>query len=692
MSTPKRRPLGSAGAAAIERQVRGNVLARSFGAATVAQLNLPEHFLRRCADRAIISSFNERHRLVVGDAAARPIPQPLGADGASPVDSVQLIDGASIREPRWASLPDETPAVGRGFKFPPSGAAAAADLGLPGEGSPYEVRRAATIVARTLARDGLGPVAIEAAIVLRPLQVVADPARLESLLAAAGIPVDLLAMLELSGPGGFARAGCVAWLASQTHVKGGENLAASRASIRRAQLAFEPSLPGFRATDDAGAAAAHAPLLARLQLTRGDDWFGIGDGGAVDIARQVAASLPGVPLLISARQDHAPVIAQLARGWSSERGDGENASITIMSEAVTVSQWAQDNARAGSLLADGHAASAALLPRYSSRGSELSAFVPGDSAIGDSLEIAGIRTARSPLHFQGGNTILVHDAVAARRVLLVGEAEVYRNVALGLSSAQSLDCLRIELGADQAVMLPSPSYHIDYEVLCLSAPGSGRITVFVADQEAGERCIVAAGLAALQRANVFDSVTANRLHEGLHAGTPEAVNQLRVLLRLQDGAANGFPFMLASHFSTGSPGESAIGNFLTFLDALDSLSARVSIDQDLEGSAHEVAMHAARCRLNSDRAAMATELAELGWGVVQIPCYNAAARSVCPLNAVRVGNTLLLPQVRGLFSELDARANAVIWTSVPGLIVEGMTTAESQRRNGSLRCALSIFS
>lgn len=63
--------------AQIETEVLENVRNQPLGDGTVADLALPEEFLRRVADRIVRSSFEERYRLVVKDAEA-PAPERPG--------------------------------------------------------------------------------------------------------------------------------------------------------------------------------------------------------------------------------------------------------------------------------------------------------------------------------------------------------------------------------------------------------------------------------------------------------------------------------------------------------------------------------------------------------------------------------------------------------------------------------------
>src|SRR5690606_20045328 len=70
-----------------------------------------------------------------------------------------------------------------------------------------------------------------------------------------------------------------------------------------------------------------------------------------------------------------------------------------------VSQWAQDNVKPG---LDGSGARAALLPRFASRAEDGAKMDAGDTgALVSGLESSGVRVAHSPLHFQGGNVLVV---------------------------------------------------------------------------------------------------------------------------------------------------------------------------------------------------------------------------------------------------------------------------------------------
>lgn len=65
---------------AIEQEIRANILNQTVGSASVADLGLPDEFVRRFADRVVRSSFEDRYRIVVASA---PSTQPDATPSAS---------------------------------------------------------------------------------------------------------------------------------------------------------------------------------------------------------------------------------------------------------------------------------------------------------------------------------------------------------------------------------------------------------------------------------------------------------------------------------------------------------------------------------------------------------------------------------------------------------------------------------
>src|SRR5690606_21986900 len=121
-------------------------------------------------------------------------------------------------------------------------------------------------------------------------------------------------------------------------------------------------------------------------------------------------------------------------------------------------------------------------------------YLPGDSYLMDGLRSSGHRVLHSSLLFQGGNLLAVRDPRSKRRILLLGEGEVLRNMGLGLSREQVLEAFTRELGVDQCVVLPAVSYHLDFDVT-VRAAGSDLIA-FVNDPVAAVRQILVPGIRA----------------------------------------------------------------------------------------------------------------------------------------------------------------------------------------------------
>src|SRR5262249_6393379 len=153
--------------------------------------------------------------------------------------------------------------------------------------------------------------------------------------------------------------------------------------------------------------------------------------------------------------------------------------ITIAAGPTPVSQWAQDNGKSGEVSGE----PVTLIARYASRAEESSVLVPGDTFVAESLQSAGLRVAQSPLLVQGGNLYAASGPASGERVLLIGEAEVCRNVSLGLARDQVIEAFRVEFGVDRCVVLPAVSFHIDFELTIRAH--EGRLLAFVNDSAWG---------------------------------------------------------------------------------------------------------------------------------------------------------------------------------------------------------------
>jgi hypothetical protein len=325
------------------------------------------------------------------------------------------------------------------------------------------------------------------------------------------------------------------------------------------------------------------------------------------------------------------------------------------------------------------------VPRFASRGEDGSILIPGESFLADGLAAAGLRVAQSPLIFQGGNLLIV-PGPSGDRVLLIGEAEVYRNVALGLSEHQSIGALRAELGADRALVLPSVSFHIDFDLLPWIA--TGRRLMFVNDPLLAARHILACGLPAVARAGLLDERRSREARAHLDSGRPGAAAAIigPAVFAVYQG---GFPGALAEAFAPDT-GDSAVGNFQRFVLALD-LFASLVLPQPGQ-SPHLRAYLDSFRRTDASRKALHQSLQAAGWALIPVPSLSEADLSVNYLNGLRDGERYLMPAWGGIFTAMD-RAAADIFQRAMGTeaAVVPIQCAETQRRSGALHCAAAVY-
>ncbi len=442
---------------------------------------------------------------------------------------------------------------------------------------------------------------------------------------------------------------------------------------------FQPTAPGFAALPDSGQVE---PAQFRIQLTRGDYYAAKGDGGSLDLMRQLLETTQARLFVQLEEPPPLPLLASMA-SWPAAFQD----RVVLAPQDLPLSQWAQDSGKTG-LLSTGKPAT--LVPRFASRAEQFSQFVPGDSCIGSALAAAGHTVYQSPLLFQGGNLITVMDPATGERTLLIGEAEIFRNQALGLTLGQTLQAFQSEFGVDRCVVLPASAIHIDYEVSVRAH--NGALIAFVNDTRAALRLILNLGIEALAKAGRIPAAAAHTAREQVEA------SQARELLDLLGPVVNAatlgpgkFPLSLTQHFSTG-PSDSGVGNFLRFLAALDAFAALASALLAAINDPHYVAFLLAIARQERDRAVLQDVLKRLGWKVIPVPSLSLGDRSINALNGVHTPTAYLMPAYAGFFTDLDNAARNTISVALgPDTKIIPILCAESQRRDGALRCSVSIM-
>lgn len=561
----------------------------------------------------------------------------------------------------------------------------------PGAEAPPRVRQAYEHVCRRLAADGLLSTTAEAIRIIGVEQFSRGEQQDAELLKSVGLPVDLLRHFHVPGASEVERYPVLRWIMQQVMQDslrgtgpGGDG--EMKARLSAAAFRFIKSEAAFRAAADSG----EAPIeMFRAQLPRGDYWRGMGDGSGVDVARQLLDAARDARFVFSMDGAAAHHFRALSSLWPFV-GKGR---VTVISEEVVVSQWTADNGRAGRVERPGEGRRlATLVPRYASRGEEGTVLVPGDSFIPAGLEKAGQVVVASPLLFQGGNLLLGVHPLNGWRYLLIGEAEIYRNMALGLSRPQVEEAFKAEFDADLIVVLPAASYHIDYEVSLRSV--GDRILAFVNDTEAAVDIILAEGVDALRDGGMIDEADAARLKDQLRGGRRAgcAVELLGCVDRLSVGPGQ-YPESLARRFAT-SPVESGVANLQHFLLAIDLAlaSAPEGIAAVAEpGSAHHEYLSTFR-RREADRAAIRRRLEELRFAVTPVPSLSDAERSVNYVNGIHGPGVYYMPAAGGFHARLDEAAMTAFSTALdPGVRVVPIFCGESERRSGGVRCAVAAY-
>jgi len=659
--TPGARPAATAPtapAAAPEELLKQELLAQSFGPGTVADLGLPEPFVRRVRDRVLRARYLETQRVIVPDGLVEPAPAPAARLGDPPLEVIRASDNPA----RAAFLPQLAeswpPARGyravRVFEDPRPLVAdylPEADLAQP--------------VARGLSREGL---LLTTARVVQLLREKRRPVTLENL-GRSGLPIDWLAFFRAPAP-------LPQWI--EQRLADGQTPEQLKPELDALPFAFQPSRKGLRLSTDSG----EEPITAlRAQLSRGDPWYREGDGGNVELLRALIQAVGPLPLTVTLPSEQLPVWERTAATWDWPKG----ARVRVLCTPLPVSQWTQDNGKPardedGPLL---------LVPRFASRSELGASLVPSETYLVEEYAAAGERVVVSPLSSQGGNLICVRHPKSGERLLLVGEAELHRNTSLGLSQQQVLSAFRAEFGVERCVVLPAVGFHIDTEV-SVRAVGE-ELLAFVNDMQAGAEAIVRAGLAALERGGRLEPALARRLEQFWQARKlPEFLRELEPVLEQGASAPGQFPEALARLFRE-LPGDHGPGNLMSFFAALDYVTGVSGGGENPGLDPATAAYLKSFLRRERDRLSLIQGLENLGMRIVPIPGFPEEAQGVAPLNAIHGPRVVLLSGHGGLYRALDQDSRERVRAACgPEVAIFSLPAAESQRRGGGVRCSLAI--
>lgn len=684
------------------------------GLVTVAALDLPEPFLRHVLQWELRGAWRDANHRVQTPPTSTAIPSPASAPptqgpaaaaaSATPTILTQQSLGLDqVTLDTWLSIPFEVPEL-RGFRAPMGHMA---DDPWPfallqrdkNDAQAQRYRKAAMFVAEHLAYDGLIRTVVRLMSEMEPPAPWTDSEGNLKMnrLRAVGVPVDLLAMFTIEGAP--ADQFLAKWAVSGSPRDIADSLATS------ARFNFEPTCAGFRVLAEDGSQPVG---LLRMQLPTNRFREKLGDGSVLDVFRQLALSKPSMPMVVTI---HADAVSDLVREMNSWNVPSPE-RIVIVSQPANVTQWAQDNAKAGTIQSpDGAIKPALLAPRYASRTELRTVCVPSDALATDVLGRSMMNVQASPLLFQGGNLMAIHDPRTGKNILLIGEAEVHRNRALGLSEQQVLDAFAIEFGVDHCVIIPAASFHIDLDMTIRRC--GNEMVACVIDEVSAARLMLVDGVRALGRAGVLPAAQVEPIIKAIAEPGPNAGPALASVAnaiskyRGNDGEyAAAFASAFVAPGAPGSPGSDpgadpgapmlradAARRFLLAMDLV--MAHSVSDDQMASlGRTPIQRQYFESLRVQSaTRDRLAAKLSQLGMRVHRIPGLSDYEVSINPVNGLHLGDRYLMPAFGGVFESVDRAAIEQFQRAFgPAVRIEPIRTAAVQSTDGGLHCMVGLHS
>jgi hypothetical protein len=649
-------------------------------------LNLPADFISRVEARSQIDRYQSQAYPLEAELPATPYP-PEAKRASERRGVIQVLRpqwSDPVRRYRRSIAPQTLPL--RGYRAPILGDLTVAwPVRLTTNRPAPSLLAAADLVRTRLAHDRLLPTLARVIQDLGPSAVRTNVPGTLSTLREAGFPTDWLEFFARPGKEGekTTSEAWVVWVAEQLNRFSLDEMVST--ALAGARFRFRSSAPGFQAAGEAG----EEPIgLVRTQCGGGYQQ-GIVPGSSLDFLGRFVEALPDARLMISLEEEYLDPVHWLAsRVWSLKRRN----QLTLIGEPCPVSGWAQDNGKAGVLLTEpgGARKLAVLTPRYASQGDHDSKFMPGESFLMDGLQAAGLTVIQSPLLFQGGSLLVAHDPQSRQRILLIGEAEIYRNTALGLTRDQVLEAFGLELGVDRCVVLPAGSYHLDFDVTVRTH--GGRLVAFVNDPAAAARLILESGLKALEQQGVLGAAAAQATREAYqHQRNDDLASALHVALKRFQDAQGRLATSVARAFareSLDAPG----ANLQCFLVALDWLARNPGAGLATSPLAERQTYFAALRRLEDSLALQKQVLASLGWTVVPVPSLPDMFYGLNYVNGVHEPGRYLMPAYGGFYAAVDQVAADAFAKALDGNVtVVPLLCSDSQRSHGAIHCLVSVF-
>lgn len=659
-------------------------------------LDVPQAFIQLKQARDDIDRFQLKHYEV--ENGVQSTPAPLYGYERKGTELVRVVHAAHSQDVLRYRAANSTPVDPLpGFRAPILGAA---EKCWPARLATNELSnaelRAAAHIAERLGRDGLLATLVDTLELLGAEPFVKDGEAGVETLARLGFPCDLLRHFGLRE----IRCDTSEIAPVVEHIARRLTLGVSAAAIKsdfaRARFSFVPTRENFELATESG---EHEVGLLRMQAGGGFR-DGVIPGTSLDVIAQCIAAFPGADALVSVPSEIADELTSIAKSsWRLRRKH----QATLVMESSPVAAWAQDNGKGGIIYSGDQTILGTIAPRYANSGEGRSRFEPGESFLMDGVKAAGHEVIHSPLLFQGGNLLAVRDPKSGERILLVGEGEIVRNIALGLTPAQVQQAFQREFAADRCVILPAVSYHADFDV-SLRAHDS-EIIAFVNDTRSAARGILRLGVDALQANGTLAKADAEDIHKlllekkdaeaarALEGRAPRALGHVSIdkgsqSSPLQSAPLQPFPATLSKHFVADHT-DAADRNLQTFLLAIDVLAAAEEPKtKDVERRNYLLALR----KMEEGSARQAAQFKQLGWRIVPIPSMTELVRGINYLNGIQHRHGYVMPSFGGFYAALDRDAIDAFRRALgPEARITPIRSAECQRQQGGVHCTTSVY-
>ncbi len=655
--------------------------------ARLAKLRVPKAFLQRIQDRDEIdryigTQYGGTNQL--GVRPVRPVPKRTGERNGTLRIIRSAPSEAVLSERR--SLPNELLPM-RGFRATLAGERPRQiPWKLPIDLSPLE-SMAVRQIEDHLAADGLLPTLVEVMKGLGTDYLKAHSADPAAALARLGFPVDLIHWFQWEGIDNSREDAGLRSLWKLALEDGGMDRLEARARLGR--FVTIPRSDRFQVSEESG----QEPFgLLRIQLGGGLA-AGVLPGSSIDVAGQLVEAVPDVDILASVPEEYAGICRWIAgRVWSLRRPN----HLTMVSEPLLISPWAQDNGKAGVMMIPKEGGNekrrAMLAPRYTSLNEAESVFTPGETFLLDGVAKAGIEVRSSPLLFQGGNLLAVRDPSTGRRILLLGEGEILRNVALGWTPSQVKELFRVEFGVDVCEVIPAVSYHLDFDLSVRES--SGRLVAMVNDPKPAARQMVEIALERFEAASLIRKPQITEIRADLAEGREGMVgDRLRAALRPYEDPQGRYGDVVAEAlrvdaYDAPTANLQCLWVATDFLQALAGPASSNPASETPARRSYREALLRTLSALETQKAAVRA----LGWEIVEVPSFPDLRRSLNYLNGTHDRLRHLMPAYGGTYAPLDRVVQQQFekqWG--PKVQVVPIICGESQRSYGAVHCMLCPF-